>query len=155
MLVRKAKAEDAAPIAALAAVVWIHTYAREGIRQEFTDYVSNTFSVAQIEKNLRHKVVWVVENNGHLAAYGALNPDSSPAEIETLYVLPRFQGQGVGRLLLEAIVAEYASVELTVWDENSRAIAFYEAFGFRKVGESFFELNENERYRNFRLAYGD
>lgn len=55
-------------------------------------------------------------------------------------VLPEAQGRGVGKALMQALV-DYADrwgqvlrIELTVFVDNPRAIALYEAFGFRTEG---------------------
>jgi GNAT superfamily N-acetyltransferase len=51
-------------------------------------------------------------------------------------VKPKFRGQGVGSLMLEQLIAEagalYEKMSVAL-PENSRAVAFFERFGFVKV----------------------
>lgn len=55
-------------------------------------------------------------------------------------VVPDAQGQGIGRLLMQAACdyadgwAQLLRIELTVFADNARAIHLYEAFGFRHEG---------------------
>jgi putative acetyltransferase len=55
-------------------------------------------------------------------------------------VLPEAQRRGVGRALMQALCdyadqwAQVLRIELTVYTDNARAIALYEAFGFRLEG---------------------
>jgi len=58
-------------------------------------------------------------------------------DLGQLYVLPRAQGQGVGKRLLDRLMGAFpqaVSVRLEVEPRNARAIAFYERAGFRIVG---------------------
>lgn len=79
-----------------------------------------------------------------LAGVGGLNVDpylagSGSGRVRHVYVAPLFRRHGVGRLLLEAIVArargEFAVLNLRAPDA---AHAFYEALGFKPVeGDQF------------------
>ncbi len=62
--------------------------------------------------------------------------------IDQLYVLPRQQGQGVGRALLD--VAKEASPDLMLWtfQRNAPARSFYEKHGFVAVEETDGRGNE-------------
>jgi putative acetyltransferase len=51
-----------------------------------------------------------------------------------------YAGRGAGRALMQALIDQadrwlaYRRLELTVWTDNDRAIALYEAFGFEREG---------------------
>lgn len=64
-------------------------------------------------------------------------PDAE-AEVHTIGVAPDWQGKGVGRLLLRALLAradaEEAATFLEVRTDNRPAITLYEAHGFEVVG---------------------
>jgi [ribosomal protein S18]-alanine N-acetyltransferase len=57
-------------------------------------------------------------------------------EIHTIGVDPAFQGQGIGRRLLDALLdhADGAAVFLEVRTDNAPAIALYRSAGFVEVG---------------------
>lgn len=69
-----------------------------------------------------------VTADGEKCAYYRLCEDG---ELDDLYVLPQYQNQGIGSQILEKCIAESRnSLFLYVFSRNSRAIAFYENFGF-------------------------
>ena len=73
------------------------------------------------------------------AGYGHHGPeDPETGEVFALYVLPEYQGKGVGCQLLEAAVDKLSACpHLCLWavKGNERAIRFYEKNGFRLNGE--------------------
>ncbi|MFS4466326.1 GNAT family N-acetyltransferase [Maribacter sp. 2210JD10-5] len=82
-----------------------------------------------------------------LVAYFKLNTSeaqtdvklSESMELERIYVLKEFQGRGIGEAILTkikkiAFESEKAFLWLGVWEENQRAIKFYQRHGFSKFG---------------------
>ncbi|TXN61002.1 GNAT family N-acetyltransferase [Methylobacterium sp. WL18] len=72
------------------------------------------------------------------AAYGRTRSRAlgSEAEIDELYLMPEYQGIGLGRRLFKAVrndLADHGLTQLGVWslEENDRAGAFYEGLGGR------------------------
>lgn len=65
--------------------------------------------------------------------------DDDAIELERIYVLNEFQGKQIGRWMLEQVKTlakdkEKNFVWLGVWENNTKAIAFYETYGFHKFG---------------------
>jgi len=85
-------------------------------------------------------LAWV---DGHLAGCCALRPlDASDyanaAEMKRLYVRSSYRGQGLGRMLTEAILdaarhANYSCVLLDTLDDMESARALYEDLGFYEI----------------------
>ena len=71
-------------------------------------------------------------------------------ELARFYVSRKFQGTGVAQQLL-GIVLAHAELQgcptlwLSVWQENARAIAFYNRWGFRTIGAAKFLMEIIER----------
>jgi ribosomal protein S18 acetylase RimI-like enzyme len=62
--------------------------------------------------------------------------DEPVAYLEELYVVPAMRGQGVGRALMEAVLAlakdrRAAGVEVVTGEDDTAARGLYESFGFR------------------------
>ena len=76
--------------------------------------------------------------------------------LETLYVLPARQGEGIGRRLVGAIAGRLADIgvpSMLLWalQENKSARRFYESLGGTLLGEGRFELGGAELSE---VAYG-
>jgi GNAT superfamily N-acetyltransferase len=59
--------------------------------------------------------------------------------LNQLFVLPPDQGKGIGTVCIQRLIDEARSsslpIRLRVLKVNTRAVAFYERSGFRRVGE--------------------
>ncbi|GJD33277.1 GNAT family N-acetyltransferase [Methylobacterium aerolatum] len=87
----------------------------------------------------RGRPVAVVETGETVVGYASYGRARSRAlgadgEIDELYLLPEFQGVGLGRRLFRAVrndLADYGLGRLGVWtlEDNVRASAFYESMG--------------------------
>jgi len=62
--------------------------------------------------------------------------------IDQLYVLPDAQGQGRGSSLLQVAKERFGTLQLWTFQCNIAARRFYEARGFRQIGESDGSRNE-------------
>lgn len=159
---RRAGANDAANIAALGALVWLHTYSTDGINASLAGYVLGLFTVKAKQALLtdpQHEV-WLAERDGQLLAYATLHhgqacpgQHAARCELATLYVHPLFAGQGLGRQLLQHAQHRAGALWLSVWQHNTRAIAFYQAQGLQHVGDTVFEL-DGHAHHNLLLARG-
>ncbi|WP_262032096.1 GNAT family N-acetyltransferase [Microvirga sp. Mcv34] len=109
LMIRVATAADASNLAALSIQVWLHTYAKTGLRSALSDYVLAEYTSEKIAERLgdENQVFLVYEQDAHLVGYLSLLLDSpcptdpsSRVEIATLYVQEHFIGQGIGSKLL-------------------------------------------------------
>ena len=64
--------------------------------------------------------------------------------VEQLYILPDWQGQGIGRALLEIPKASHPELRLWTFQQNAGARRFYEANGFTAIELTDGHANENK-----------
>jgi ribosomal protein S18 acetylase RimI-like enzyme len=123
--IREARPEDALPIAV------VHVEATKDAMPYLPDLHTDSETRAWVrEVVLPSYDVHVAEADGRVVGYAAL----SPHVLEQLYVLPAFQGMGIGTSLLDlAKGARPDGFQLWVFQRNVRARRFYEARGFRLV----------------------
>jgi len=84
--------------------------------------------------------MWGAFADGALAGFVAFRE----GWIDQLYVLPRFQGQGIGSSLLQVPQAAFDSLQLWTFQRNLPARRFYEAHGFCLVRETDGSDNEEK-----------
>lgn len=151
--IREATPSDVPLLVTIGQCVWINTYATQGVRESISRYVLSEFTVGKFESLIDTQKVYVIEIGAHIIGYGVVS-NSVPYELETLYMLPALQRKGYGKALLGFMQSKYATLKLSCWEENQKAIEFYLRCGFIEVGESYFEM-EGERHRNIVLMYSD
>ncbi|MGH6862261.1 MAG: GNAT family N-acetyltransferase [Phyllobacterium sp.] len=161
LVIRQAQPSDALNLAALSVQIWLHTYARAGMRDVLARYVLTQFTPARLAEDIadetRHLLVAAFD--GCLVGYAAVRFESAcpvrrlvRPEVERLYVQAHFAGRGIGGSLLERVFdllrqRNEKELWLSVNGENEAARRFYRGKLFRKIGTADFEL-ESERHAN-------
>jgi len=132
------------------------------------EYTESAFSVAQMTAELSdpRSVFFLLEQNGLAIGYAKMRwtkpPRQLPAvyrrtgavvEIQRIYLLAAYTGQGQGRLAMDHCLAwarqgSYRAVWLGVWERNERALTFYRKAGFERVGFHYFMFG-SERQRDY------
>lgn len=148
---RIATPADAPLIHRMAEEVFPQTY-REILTPEQNDYMMDwMYSLPNLEKQMteEHHTYLLLEVDGRAAGYVSVQPQGKDLfHLQKIYVLPAYQGQGLGRCLFEAAV-DYirkqhpgpCRMELNV-NRHNRAVGFYEHLGMRKVQEGDFPIGK-------------
>ena len=72
-----------------------------------------------------------VRLNGEKVAYYRLDLSQNPGELDDFYVMPAYQGRGIGTRILEILLKDLKiPVFLYVFKENLPAVRLYEKAGF-------------------------
>jgi len=81
---------------------------------------------------------WVFEENERVIAYGIVQIVVGEAHLLNITVDPARQGEGLGRQLLNELIAiarpKAETMFLEVRPSNTRAVALYNAMGFNEIG---------------------
>lgn len=136
-------AVDYGRLAEMAEEIW-KSYYPGIITMEQCDYMlERMYSEDQISSDIARGIVycWITdqERDWGFAAFGPLQ-QGNICEIHKIYLLDAARGRGLGKSAMIAIETHAAGagateLELRVNRENTGAIAFYEAFGFRRHAE--------------------
>lgn len=134
---------------------FIETFASENTEENMNEYLRNGFSLAKLKRELSKKEsqFYFAEIRNEIIGYLKINTgqtqteikDNDSLEIERIYVLKEFHGKGVGQIIFNKAleIAKLKRVKyiwLGVWEENPRAIRFYEKNGFVSFDKHFFKL---------------
>ncbi len=92
---------------------------------------------AQLEREISDGVVfWGIDEQDRLAGVMGIQAVRDVDLLRHAYVRPEHQGRGIGRILLEHLVARAERPLLVgTWAAAEWAIRFYERNGFQTVGE--------------------
>ena len=163
--IRKASIEDAFPLAKTHVDAWRSAY-KEVIPQSYLDSLSYDERHAMWTDILTTKsptsiqLVAVNEDNtiiGFIAGGEARDPEFSyDAELYALYLLPEYQGQGIGKKLMlhltEWLIRNgYHGLYLWVLEKN-RTRYFYEKLGGKQLKYSRTEIFDNQPF--VEIVYG-
>jgi GNAT superfamily N-acetyltransferase len=154
--IKRAHASDAAIFALLGRITFAETFCHLFVRHEtdLQDYLARTFGVAEIEGSLNKdtNVYWLAEWDRLPVGYAKLKFGSRPPgmlsepfdQLQKIYVLRSFLGRRVGAALMHPIMSEARTRGTNLWldalRENTHAIAFYERFGFRALGNDTYTI---------------
>jgi ribosomal protein S18 acetylase RimI-like enzyme len=151
-----ATASDVEGIQAVFDETWLSTYPNEeaGItREDILDIRKGSLDPERLQKRREHfanppanqKFV-VAKEGGKVIGLCSLLRLEKCNKLSTIYILPQYQGKGIGRRLREAVVPfldqeKDTTVSVAIYNKN--AIAFYEKLGFVDTGKRF----SDEKFR--------
>ena len=136
------------------------TFSAGNTEENLKKYLDEGFSTEKLTTELSNpdSEFYFALLNGKVIGYLKLNVGQAQTEIKTdkaleierIYVLQEFHGKKVGQLLYEKAlqVAKQKKVDyiwLGVWEENQRAIRFYQKNGFVAFDKHIFELGNEEQ----------
>lgn len=139
---------------------FLETFGERNSAENMAQYLEQGFAREKVKAELENKssLFYGALKGGQLIAYLKLNlgpaqtelQDPASLEIERIYVLQAFHGTGVGQLLYDkaievALEHKLDYIWLGVWEENKRAIRFYEKNGFTTFDQHIFRVGEEEQ----------
>ena len=139
--------EDASGIARVRHETWLATYpnAEVGVTREdiFAKAFESEDQIGKWRKAIENQAgprrLWVAKNErGEVVGYSQGKRGQEVNEIFGLYVLPAYQGEGVGRALFARVIewlGDDMSIQLSTATYSYAAIKLYESFGFKRTGE--------------------
>ncbi|MEY4926385.1 MAG: hypothetical protein RI894_821 [Bacteroidota bacterium] len=160
-LIRLATPNDAEALSAVMRQTFWDTYHTFNTLSDMTSYMKKSYSIAQQTAEINDVSIAniILENGGEIVAFAQIleKPADKPqiiplnsAMLARFYLTEALKGKGFAAELLEACLAEtakrgYNYLWLTVWQNNPRAIRFYEKQGFETIGTTVFTLGSDEQ----------
>ena len=161
LTIRNATAGDIELLTHIGRQSFDETFAQYNTPENMASYLSTSFN---LEKQAAEFVqpgslFLIAESAGIPVGYTRLQVGTggetcltgqNPIELVRIYLLHAWTGKGYGNQLMQACL-EMArergcdTVWLGVWEENERAIRFYEKCGFKQVGTHSFLLGSDQQ----------
>ena len=124
-------------------------------KEELREYLDYTYDLAKISKSIEkeNNVFFIAFVENVPVGFAKVKKDSlndqiesiAQMELQKIYVLPYYHGSGAGPALIDAVLGladevcpDYIWLDTHI--TNSKAIRFYEKYGFQKVGKYYFMI---------------
>ncbi|MDO8510392.1 MAG: GNAT family N-acetyltransferase [bacterium] len=153
--IENARPSDARGIQTVFYKTWLDTYPNEqyGItRDDVEDRYKEAFTTRLVKRenqiqNLppNHRF-FVARDRGSVTGVCHAIVHNDRNELQAIYVLPEYQGKGIGKMLWERALNFFdprKDIYVKVAVYNQKAIGFYKRFGFQETGKTF----SDERFR--------
>ena len=146
---RQATAADTGLLVPLAADTFRQAYHQVWEAPGLEDYIRRAFTPEQLDAELRDPDATFILlcQDGQPAGYAKLRRRHNPpdlagteaVQIQRFYLLAAYYARGLGDRLMEqclltACQEGFRTVWLAVWPENTRAVRFYQRWGFAVAG---------------------
>nr|WP_321247191.1 GNAT family N-acetyltransferase [uncultured Psychroserpens sp.] len=152
---RKATLSDINALQKIGELTFIKTYASQNSKENMSAYLKKNFSIESLKTQLTNKnsefhfaiqddkIIGYLKINSKQPKVDTTNKNA--LEIERIYVLHEYQGKKIGVLLLQEAIAISKQINadyiwLGVWEENLKAIQFYNKNGFIEHDRHVFKL---------------
>lgn len=158
MNIRYANENDASLLANLGHETFKDTFASQNTTEDIALYLAKSFSEEIQAKEIKNPNVLflIAEIDNDAIGYVKLNmhntiegiSSTNAIEVERIYSAREYIGKGIGAELMKRSIQQakergFDCLWLGVWEENPRAIKFYEKWGFKKVGIHTFLLGKD------------
>jgi len=136
------------------------TFASGNTEEVMQQYLQTSFSAEKVKTELNHpnSLFFIAWDHQIPIGYLKVNMndaqtelhESDALEIERIYVKAHYHGKKVGQLLYDqaveiAMKTMKKSIWLGVWEENPKAIRFYEKNGFVPFSRHIFKMGDEEQ----------
>ncbi|MCX8530768.1 GNAT family N-acetyltransferase [Chryseobacterium luquanense] len=157
---RKAADTDLINLQNIGKLTFSETFSSDNSEENLKAYLETAFATEKVKSELSDKnsEFYFAEDGNKIIGYLKVNYGASQTEIknenaleiERIYVLKEFHGKNVGQILYEkaielAIERKVDFVWLGVWEQNLRAIRFYDKNGFTAFDKHIFKLGNEEQ----------
>lgn len=156
--IREAKKEDIPALRRVAIATQIDTFGEQNTVANMQAFLKEAYSIEKFEEELAEpaSVYYLAWVGNRLAGFLRLreSPEvehllgDNTLELQRLYVDKSFQGEGIGKRLMEfaldyATRLGYEYLWLGVWERNFKAQKIYERWGFERFSEHVFQMGDD------------
>lgn len=157
---RKTTDTDLTNLQNIGKLTFSETFSSDNSEENLKAYLETAFSSEKVKSELsdENSEFYFAELNNEIIGYLKVNFGHSQTEIinekaleiERIYVLKEFHGKKVGQIFYEKAIElarelKVNFVWLGVWEQNLRAIRFYEKNGFKAFDKHVFKLGSDEQ----------
>lgn len=139
LVIRKAESDDIALIRSLCMDVWPQTYAPILAVEQINYMLDQMYSPEALQKQLDEGQHFLIVYNAAMPVGFASYSETEPGifKLNKIYILPAHQGRGIGKMVIDYVMAEIRSkgaraLQLNV-NRHNGAKEFYQKLGFQSI----------------------
>lgn len=159
-VISSASLENLTAIQLIGRETFFETFAHSNTEADMAKYLEDSFNDEKVTAELMNpdSLFFIAWDEETPVGYLKVNvgkaqtelQDETALEIERIYVKSAYHGKKVGQLLYEkaleiAQLQKKAYIWLGVWEENPKAIRFYQKNGFVAFDKHIFKMGEDEQ----------
>ena len=158
--IEKVNENEVVQLQSLSRQTFAETFSDSNSKENMNKYLTENLSIEKLSEELNNENAhfFFIKDGERNIGYLKLNmgpsqtelKDKTAIEIERIYVIQEYQGKKVGQQLYEKAIqvakekkAQY--VWLGVWEENHKAIHFYNKNGFEVFDKHVFVLGDEKQ----------
>jgi ribosomal protein S18 acetylase RimI-like enzyme len=158
--IKKVNKTEVEQLQSLSRQTFAETFSDSNSKENMNKYLAENLSIEKLSEELNNENshFFFIKDGERNIGYLKLNmgpsqtelKDKTAIEIERIYVIQEYQGKKVGQQLYEKAIqvakekkAQY--VWLGVWEENHKAIQFYNKNGFQVFDKHVFVLGDEKQ----------
>ncbi len=157
ILIKACTLDDLTAFLEISRETYHQTFAAMNKQDTMQAYLEASFNEEKLKSELLNDAsfCYFIYHNDQLAGYMKLNEsqaqtdiyDPLSLEVERIYVLNSFQGNGLGQHLMNKAIAlgkdrKLNYLWLGVWEHNENALRFYQKNNFYKIGTHGFTMGD-------------
>ena len=149
MIIRELRKKDLKEISEVASKTYEETFGHSMTPEELKNelmttrsekYFLNAMDTDDIFVAVDDKVIGYIQVSDIKVDVEGFEVYESDQAINALYISSKYQGTGLGKMLMDKAfestrIKNTDRVFVDVWNENERAVRFYNKYGFREVGK--------------------
>lgn len=144
LIIRKMIERDIKSVQYVAEESWHDTYHHIIPLEIQQKFISNAYSEPMLLRRMKYSLMLVAEKDKEIVGFANFSyvNDQHESELSAIYLLPKYQGKGIGSALLNSGCHQLKNskkIYVNVEKANKMGIQFYEKKGFEKL--SSFEEN--------------
>ncbi len=159
-IIKKCAMEDLKTLKEISCMTYDETFRHMNTAENMKAYLEKAFDLNKLKEELSNNAssFYLLYVDNKLAGYIKTNDtqaqtdvnDPESLELERIYVLKKFQGFGLGGVLIKKAISEAEAlgkkyIWLGVWEKNNKAIEFYKRNGFYITGSHPFFMGDDEQ----------
>lgn len=159
-MIKAVNQTDSKILQTISRATFSETFGQDNTEEDLAEYLEKAYNQNQLIDEIQktNSRFYFIYADQKIAGYLKLNIKDAQTEeivdnaleVERIYVLKQYQGLKLGKQLIKfamqrAEALNKAGIWLGVWEENEKALHFYQHYGFQKISEHVFQLGQDKQ----------